>query len=36
MDPSQKSDLKTNPKIINYNVKFQTRSAANEYLLEND
>ena len=32
MDPSQKSEtLKKRPKIKNYNVKFHTRSAANEF-----
>ena len=31
MDPSQKSDLKFDSKIKNYNVKFYTRSAANQF-----
>ena len=30
-DPSQKSDLRTGPKIKNYNVIFHTRSAINEF-----
>ena len=34
IDPLQKSDLKMDPKIKNYNVFFYSRSAANEFTMK--